>query len=155
MLDITSLHAGSSAKVGADDLLGSGKDFVECHRGGVEDNGVGRGLEGGFGPVAVAVVAFFEFTDNGFFGETLLLGGERIGHLAGRLSGVSDGLGRGLTEPAIAANLGGSIKKDFDFGVREDSGADVAAFHDDAAGFAESALLLDHPGAEVGVDGDF
>ena len=48
----------------------------------------------------------------------------------------------------------GQRREDLYFGVGEDGSADVAAFHDDTAGFAEGALLLDHPGAEVRVDGD-
>ena len=46
--------------MGADDLFGLGQDLVEGHGGGVEDDGVGGGPEGGFGAVAVAVVALFQ-----------------------------------------------------------------------------------------------
>ena len=91
--------------------------------------------------------------------EALLLGGEGIGGLTvGVLTGVGGArgirFGSGLAVAAIAADLGGCIEKDFDFGVGKDGRANVAALHDDSTGFAESALLLDHPGAEMGVDGD-
>jgi hypothetical protein len=68
--------------VGTDDLFGASEDLVEGHGSGVEDDGVGGGLKGRFGAVAVAVVALFELADNGLFGETLLFGGERVGSLA-------------------------------------------------------------------------
>jgi len=67
--------------VGADDLFGAGQNLIERHGCGVEDDGVRGRLEGGFGAVAVAVVALFQFTDDGLFGETLLLGGKWIGSL--------------------------------------------------------------------------
>ena len=67
--------------MGANDLFGAGEDLVEGHGGGVEDDGVGGGLEGRFGAVAVAVVALFQFADDGLFGEALLLGGDGIGDL--------------------------------------------------------------------------
>ena len=60
----------------------------------------------------------------------------------------------GLTVAAVAADLGSRVEKDFYFGVGKDGGADIAAFHDDASGLAEGALLLDHPGAETRMDGD-
>ncbi len=62
--------------------------------------------------------------------------------------------GSGLAEAAVAANLGGCVEEDFDLGVGKDGGADVAAFHDDSTGFAEGALLLNHPCTEAGMDGD-
>ena len=67
--------------MGADDLFGAGENLIQGHGSGVEDDGVGSGLEGGFGAVAVAVVALFQFADDGLLGETLLLGGEGIGRL--------------------------------------------------------------------------
>src|SRR5882757_2871034 len=151
--------------MGADDLFGPSQDLVKRHDGGVEDDSVGGGLKRGFGAVAVAVVALFQFPDDGLFGETLLLGGERIGGLAVwvltawvlAVIGIAgcDRFGSGLTVAAVASDFGGSVEKDFHFGVGEDGGADVAAFHDNATGFTEGALLLNHPGAEAGMDGDF
>ncbi len=67
--------------MGADDLFGAGENLIERHGGGVEDDGVCGGLEGGFGAMAVAVVALFQFADDGLFGQALLLGGEGIGGL--------------------------------------------------------------------------
>jgi hypothetical protein len=142
MLDITRF----TWQVGADDLFGAGQHLVERHGGGVEDDGVWGGLERGFGAVAVAVVALFQFADDGLFGEKLLLGCERVGGLAvgvlkgGVLAGIGiagrDRSGSCLTVAAVAADLGGSVEKDFNFRVGEDGGADVAAFHDDASGLA-------------------
>jgi hypothetical protein len=55
-------------QVGADDLFGAGENLIERHGGGVEDDCVLSGLEGGFGAVAVAVVALFQFADDGLLG---------------------------------------------------------------------------------------
>ena len=144
--------------MGADDLFGAGEDLVEGHGGGVEDDGVGSGLERGFGAVAVAVVAVFQFSDDGFFGEALLVGSEGIGGLAvGILVGLGvagERFGDGLTIASVAADLGGGVEKDFDFGVGEDGGADVAAFHDDAAVLTQRALLLDHPRTNARMNAD-
>src|ERR1700733_15470504 len=59
----------------------------------------------------------------------------------------------GLAVSAATANFGSSVEEDLDLCVREDGGADVAALHHDAAGLAQSALLLDHPSAKVRMDG--
>src|SRR5258707_14653780 len=99
--------------MGTDDLFGASQDLVERHGGGVEDDSVGGGLKRGFGAVAVAVVALFQLTDDGLFGETLLLGGEWIGGLAiGVMARVGiagcDRFGGGLTVAAVASDFGGS-----------------------------------------------
>src|SRR6267154_1517021 len=106
--------------MGAYDLFGAGQDLIERHGGGVEDDSVCGGLERGFGAVAIAVVALFQFTDDGLFGQTLLLGGEGIGGLAvGILGavGVVGGVrfGDGLTVAAVASDFGGGVEKDFYF----------------------------------------
>ena len=54
--------------MGADDLLGAGENLIERHGGGVEDDCVWGGLEGGFGAMAVAVVGLFQLADNGLLG---------------------------------------------------------------------------------------
>jgi len=132
----------------ADDLFGASEDFVEGEGGGIEEDGVGGRAKGGFGSVAVAGIAVAEFL------EDVLLG-ERLGGI-GWESVVERWCGGGpvLVETTAAANFGGGVEEDFDFGVGEDGGTDVAAFHDDAAGLTEGALLGDHPDAEAGVDGD-
>jgi hypothetical protein len=61
--------------------------------------------------------------------------------------------GSGLEEAAVATDFGGGVQEDLDLGVGEDGGSDVAALHDDSARGAECALLIDHPGPELGVDG--
>jgi hypothetical protein len=124
--------------VGADDLFAAGEDLVKAHAGGVEDDGVGCGFEGGLGAVAVAVVAGSHFGEDGGLGDR------------------SDFVltGSDLAEAASAADFRVSVEEDFHFGVGEDGGADVSAFHDDAALDAESALLEDHPLADERVDGD-
>ncbi len=67
--------------MGTDDLFGPSENLIQRHGCGVQDDCVGCRLEGGFGAVAVAIVALFQFTDDGLFGEALLLGGKRIRHL--------------------------------------------------------------------------
>jgi hypothetical protein len=126
----------------ADDLFGASEDFVEGEGGGIEEDGVGGRAKGGFGSVAVAGIAVAEFL------EDVLLG-ERLGGI-GWESVVERWCGGGpvLVETTAAANFGGGVEEDFDFGVGEDGGTDVAAFHDDAAGLTEGALLGDHPDAE-------
>jgi hypothetical protein len=68
--------------VGSDDLFCAGEDLVEGHGGGVEDDGVGGGLEWGLGTVAVSIITFSEVADDGFLGLALALVGEGVGHLA-------------------------------------------------------------------------
>jgi hypothetical protein len=71
----------SGWEMGADDLFGAGENLFEGHGGGVEDDGVGGGLERGFGAVAVAIVALFEVAEDGLLCHALLLGSEGIGCL--------------------------------------------------------------------------
>src|SRR6185503_7586524 len=118
--------------MGADDLLGPGQNLVERHRGGIENDGVGGGLKRRFGAVAVAVVAFPEFGEDGGFGCAMLFGGLRIGCLTGGALpfGRQRADGSYLAVAAVAADLGCGVEKDFDLGVGEYGGADVAALHD-------------------------
>src|ERR1700761_6034444 len=105
----------SGGDVAADDLFGFGEDFIEGHRGGIEDDGVFGGAQGGFGAVAVAVVALFELAEDGFFGLPLLLGGG--GGVAVRRLIVGQRHGGDLAEAAVAADFGGGVEEDLDLGV--------------------------------------
>ena len=152
-------HETSLGQMSANDFFGAGENLFERHSGGVEDDGVCCGLEWGLGAVAVAVISLFQLADDSLFGETLLFGGLGIRGLAGGIVSIvrvgdGDRFRSGLAVAAVATDLGCSVQEDFDFGVGKDGGADVAAFHDDATGFAEGALLLDHPCAQMRMDGD-
>ena len=91
----------------------------------VQQDRVFRSLERGIGAVAVALVAGAQFADDLFrlrgFG------------IAGCVSGRSD-------RTAQAANFRGRIEEDLHVRMGKDNGADVAAFHDHAAGCAEFLL---------------
>ncbi len=127
--------------MGVDDLFGAGEDLIEGEDGGVDEGSVRGGAEGGVGAIAIALIALLEIAEDGGLGL-------RVGGRGG------DGCDRVLLETPVAANFGSGVEEDFDLGIGKDLGADVAAFHDDASGHSESALLGDHPGAEPGVDGD-
>src|ERR1700722_15381122 len=66
----------------------------------------------------------------------------------------SEQFGGSLPVAAVTTDLGCGVEKDLDLGVRKHDGADVAALHDYATELAKGALLLDHPGAKMRVDGD-
>jgi len=130
------------AELGGDDGFGLGDDFVQSEMGGVEQDGVVGGFEGGVGAVAVALIAGTEFA-NHFFG--LNLGGRvgvRLAHLAH------------LVVAAQAADFRGGVEEDLYVGVGEDDGADVAAFHDHATRGGQLLLQADHPGTDLGMDAD-
>lgn len=112
------------------------ENLFEREVGGVNQDGIGCGFEWGIGTRSVAGVAFLELLEDGFGGWD------------GRETG-----GKLLKSP-IAADAGIGIEEDLDFGIGEDGGADITAFHNDAAGEAEDALLRDHPGTDAGVDRD-
>ena len=60
----------------ADNLFGTGENLFESHGRGVEDDGVCRRLEGGFGTMAVAVVTLLHLANGGLFSSALFkLGG--------------------------------------------------------------------------------
>jgi hypothetical protein len=68
-----------------------------------------------------------------------------------------NGLAAALAELIVAAqapHFGSRVQKDFDFGMGKDNGADVAALHDHATGFAQLLLQANHPGANGGKDAD-
>lgn len=113
--------------------LNAGEHLVEGELGGVKNDGIGSGTQRGFNPVAVSLVAFAEFFAEGF--------------------GCDGGSWR-LEVASLAAGLGGCVEEELDFGVGKDDGADVAAFHDDAALTAHGALQVNHPGSDGGMDAD-
>src|SRR5437763_17055217 len=54
-----------------------------------------------------------------------------------------------LNNATLGAHVLRCIQKDFYVGIREDSRADVAPFHNHAAANSESALLCHHPVAHL------
>ncbi len=62
--------------------------------------------------------------------------------------------GSNLLKAPAAANGWVRVQKDLNLGVRKDGCADIASFHDDAAGTAELALLCNHPGTDTGMHRD-
>src|SRR5579871_1440053 len=139
--------------VGQNNLLGTGKNLLKCHRSRVEDDRVGGGLERRFGAIAIAIVALLHLLDDGLFQGLLLLRRLRIRTLTVGILLRSEGRIRGdLTVTPIPAHLRCGIEKDLDLGVREDGGANIASLHNDTASRAQSSLLLNHPGAELGMD---
>src|SRR5208282_729093 len=59
-----------------------------------------------------------------------------------------------LLVAALAAHFGRGVQKDFDFGVREDDGADVTAFHDHTTTRADLLLQANHPDSHRWEDAD-
>jgi hypothetical protein len=103
--------------------------------------------------MAITIVAFPHLVDDGGLGEAVLFSGFGIGGRAIRMLGLSTIRGGdGLAEATVATDLGGRVEEDLDFGVREDGGSYIAAFHDDSTGRTQCPLLKDHPGAKVGVN---
>jgi hypothetical protein len=154
---------GAAGEERADEVFDVGEDLVEGEAGGIDDDGVGRGTKRGVGTIAIALVALADLLKDDRMvgvgrgqgaipGAGILLVGAGVlfvtGVVGGRLrAGV-------LLVAALAARFRGGIEKNFDIGVGEDDGADVAAFHNYTAAAAEVALEIDHPGANVGVDAD-
>src|SRR5204862_4731189 len=59
-----------------------------------------------------------------------------------------------LNNAALDADVLSCIQEDFYVSIREDSGADVASFHNHAAAQSQSALLCHHPVTHLRINGD-
>ena len=143
---------------GTDEVFDASEDLVEGEAGGVDDDGVGSGLQRRVGAIAVALIALTEFLKNGSMAgaglgsEGIVVARAGILLVAGvRQAVLHAGV---LFVTALAARFGRSIEKNFNVGVGKDDGADIAAFHHNAAWAAEVTLEVDHPGANVGMDAD-
>jgi hypothetical protein len=120
------------------DGLGGVDSLFKGHVGRVKQDGVFGGTEGRVGAIAVALVTGSEV------GDDFLRLHDRLAVFAAELIVATE-----------AADFRRGVEEDFDFSMGKDDSADVAAFHDDAAGLGKLLLEADHPGANDGEDTDF
>src|SRR6201999_1651173 len=112
-------------KLVGDDVFGGFDGLREREVGGVEHDRVWSGLERRVSAISIALIARVEFAND--------------------VGGLHGALGTELIEAAHAADFRSSVEKDLGVGMREDNGADVAAFHDYAACRAHLLLQANHP----------
>src|ERR1700683_377148 len=111
-------------------------DFGDGHGGGVDEDRVLGAFEGGSFAFDVAKVALADFFES-----------------AGKVDLVAALLM--LAPASFGAHVGRGGEVNFQVGVGEDDGADVAAFHDYAAKLAGAALFGDEDAANTGNHSNF
>src|SRR5713226_8655884 len=110
------------------------RGFRRIHRSIVDEDGVGGAHQRRNFTLAITLVALADFFKNL----------RRRHRLAFFLM---------LFPAALGTNFGRGFKKDFSLGAGKDNGANIAAFHHDAASSAGALLLSDEHGAHTGDGG--